>query len=92
MSDGTTKDNLASLQAEAWNQLGEGMIITDPDGAILFVNRAAVAMHGVEELGVTPEGYSESYNLLRTDGTPYPSEELPLARAVQHGEVVVDEM
>ncbi|QIK41133.1 sensor histidine kinase [Pontivivens nitratireducens] len=83
---------LSTLQAEAWNQLGEGMIITDPQGVIRFVNRAASEMHGVTELGVETEGYSEVYNLLRTDGSQYPSCELPLARAVRDGEVVENEM
>lgn len=85
-------DILSSLQAEAWNQLGEGMIITDPSGVIRFVNRAAEKMHGVAELGVETDDYSDTYNLLRVDGSPYPSEQLPLARAVLHGEVVENEM
>lgn len=85
-------DILSTLQAEAWNQLGEGMIITDPRGVIRFVNRAAADMHGVKELGVETTDYSATYNLLRIDGSPYPSDKLPLARAIRDGEVVENEM
>ncbi len=72
-------------------QLVEGVILTDLDGKITFVNEAARLMHGVAELGVTVEDYSDTYHLLTMDGRPYPPEELPLARAVLRGETVVDE-
>jgi PAS domain S-box-containing protein len=70
-------------------QLVEGVIITDAEGRITFVNDAAARLHGVARLDVGPEDYTETYNLLTLDGQPFPSEELPLARAVG-GETVVD--
>jgi PAS domain S-box-containing protein len=84
---------LATLAAERdaiLGQLGEGVIVTDREGAISFVNDAASRLHGVADLGVTPEAYSETYHLLTDDGRPYPPLELPLARAVLHGEIVTD--
>ena len=71
-------------------QLAEGVIVTDRDGRITFVNEAAKALHGVETLDVEPADYSQIYHLFREDGTPYPFEELPLARAVKNGEIVLD--
>jgi PAS domain S-box-containing protein len=71
-------------------QIAEGVIFTDPKGVILFVNEAAKQIHGVAELGVPVEAYTETYHLLTPDGDPYPPEELPLARAVQRGETVLD--
>jgi PAS domain S-box-containing protein len=71
-------------------QLAEGVVITDPGGRIVFVNEAASRIHGVARLDVTPDAYSETYHLLTEDGQPYPSQELPLARAVLHGETVSD--
>ena len=71
-------------------QLAEGVIVTDPDGRITFVNDAAVRLHGVELLGVGPEDYSATYHLFTEDGLPYPSHELPLARAVTDGETVLN--
>ncbi|MEP6999942.1 MAG: ATP-binding protein [bacterium] len=72
-------------------QLDEGVIVTDAKGSIIFINAAAVRMHGVEKRDVTVDRYSDEYHLLTEDGTPYPTGELPLARAVVRGEVVVDE-
>ena len=71
-------------------QLGEGVIITDPEGRITFVNDSAARLHGVARLDVEPDEYSSSYHLLTEDGEPHPTESLPLTRAVRGQEVVVD--
>lgn len=71
------------------DQLREGIIVTDRVGAIRFVNEAAREMHGVAELHVEPQDYSERYHLLTVDGRPHPFAELPLARAV-NGETVTE--
>ncbi|RZJ78044.1 MAG: PAS domain S-box protein, partial [Brevundimonas sp.] len=88
-----TNARLAAVAAERdaiLGQLAEGVIVTDPQGAIIFVNEAAKRQHGVEALDVTPEDYTDRYHLLTEDGRPYPSTETPLARAVLHGDVVLD--
>jgi PAS domain S-box-containing protein len=72
-------------------QLAEGVILTDAEGRITFVNEAAAHLHGVARLDVPPEQYAETYHLLTEDGRPYPSTELPLARAILRGETVVDQ-
>ncbi len=83
----------AAAQAQAaertatLGQLIEGVIVADRDGRITFVNEAAKSLHGVAELGVKPADYASTYHLFREDGSPFPSDELPLARAMQ-GEVV----
>lgn len=64
------------------SQLAEGVIVTDAEGAISFVNEAAAELHGVRSLDVRPDDYSERYHLLTESGDPYPSRDLPLARAV----------
>ncbi len=71
-------------------QLVDGVILSDVAGRITFVNEAANRMHGVAELGVPVERYSETYHLLTMEGVPYPPEDLPLARAVRRAETVVD--
>ncbi|MBA3889107.1 MAG: GAF domain-containing protein [Gemmatimonadaceae bacterium] len=78
------------LAHAALAQLAEGVIVADAGGRIAFVNEAATLMHGVSHLGVAPEAYAETYHLLTEDGRPYPSEDLPLARAVR-GTAVRDE-
>lgn len=86
----TLKDILFAREA-LLNQIGEGIIIADAAGAIAFVNEAAKQLHGQARLGVEPDDYTATYNLLTMDGDPFPSDRLPLTRAVRDGEVVTDE-
>jgi len=82
---------IAAEQAAILGQLAEGVIVADPAGRIVFVNEAAERLHGVERLDVAPDAYSETYSLFTESGEPYPSNALPLARAVLRGESVHDE-
>jgi PAS domain S-box-containing protein len=77
----------ATEKAAILGQLAEGVIVTDVEGRITFVNAAASRIHGVDKLDVAPEEYSATYHLFTEDGSPYPPSELPLARAVR-GETV----
>ncbi|MBL0924078.1 MAG: PAS domain S-box protein [Sphingomonadaceae bacterium] len=70
-------------------QLVEGVIITDPNGKISFVNEAANTLHGVSKLDVEPEEYASTYSLFTEEGEPHPMETLPLARAVLNDETVI---
>ncbi|MHA6346318.1 PAS domain S-box protein [Roseivivax sp. CAU 1761] len=72
------------------SQLVEGVIVTDLDGRIIFVNDAAERLHGAKLLGVIPSEYASAYSLLTEDGQPYPPDLLPLSRAVLRGETVTD--
>ncbi len=80
---------VASEHSATLGQLAEGVIVTDPSGRIVFVNRAAVELHGVDRLDVGPDEYASTYHLFTEAGEPYPPFDLPLARAVR-GETVVD--
>ncbi len=80
----------AAKQAAILGQLAEGVIVTNVEGRITFVNDAATRLHGVAKLDVAPDEYSDSYHLFREDGSRYPFEQLPLARAVAGGETVTD--
>lgn len=72
------------------SQLGEGVIVTDREGRITFVNSAATQLHGVVRLDVGPEDYAGVYSLLTVSGDPHPVDTLPLTRAVRNLETVVD--
>ena len=88
-----TTARLAASAAERdaiLSQLGEGVIVTDPEGRITFVNDAAVRIHGVERLDVAPEDYADTYHLFTEDGRPHPMDDLPLARAVLRNETVLE--
>jgi PAS domain S-box-containing protein len=83
-------ERLAAERIAVLEQLNVGIITTDADGRIDFVNQRAHELHGVARLDVAPDDYAATYALLREDDTPYPSAELPLARAVRHDERVDD--
>jgi PAS domain S-box-containing protein len=80
----------AAERAAVLDQLAEGVIVTDAAGRIVFVNDAAARIHGAAALDVAPDAYSRTYGLHTEDGVPYPPAELPLARAVLHGETVTE--
>jgi PAS domain S-box-containing protein len=80
-----TADRLGA--AAVLEQIPDGVIVADRDGRIVFVNEAAERLHGVSSLGIGPEGYTEAYGLFTLSGEPFPSADLPLARAAR-GETV----
>ncbi|HEV3050625.1 MAG TPA: PAS domain-containing protein [Longimicrobium sp.] len=80
--------NATREMAAVLDQIGEGVIVTDSEGRIRMVNEVARRLHGTDLLDVAPEEYADAYHLFTEDGLPYPSPELPLARAVLHGQTV----
>ena len=81
---------IAAEREAILGQLGEGVIVTDPQGRITFVNEAATRLHGVTRIDVEPEDYTEAYSLLTEFGEPHPIDDLPLTRAVRNAETVID--
>jgi sigma-B regulation protein RsbU (phosphoserine phosphatase) len=68
--------------------LSEGVIVADTGGGFLYFNPAAEAILGIGPEDVSMLEWSKVYGCFLPDGvTPYPSEELPLARALR-GETV----
>ncbi|MEO5568016.1 MAG: ATP-binding protein [Gemmatimonadaceae bacterium] len=84
----TVNESPDALLRAAMDHVGPGVIIAGADGRLVFVNEPAARMHGLRQLGVYPAGYSDAYRLFTTDGRPYPSTDLPLARAVRDGETI----
>jgi PAS domain-containing protein len=70
-------------------QLEDGAIVADELGRIIFANATAVSVHGRLIMGVLPDDYSPVHGLFTEDGRPYPSTDLPLARAVMFGETTL---
>ncbi|WP_411288636.1 sensor histidine kinase [Phenylobacterium sp.] len=83
-------ETLAAQRSAILSQLAEGVIVTDAEGRIVFVNQAAERLHGVARLDVAPDDYSQTYRLFTDDGVLYPPQDLPLTRAVRDGAVVLD--
>lgn len=84
-----TQKRTAAELSSIIGQIADGVIITDPQGNITFVNGVARRLHGVADLNVGVDGYAQAYHLLTMEGAPYPPHELPLSRAVLHGETVI---
>ncbi|WP_167767138.1 PAS domain S-box protein [Jannaschia formosa] len=82
---------LAAERIAVLGQLSEGVIVTDDSGKIVFVNEAAARIHGTSIVDIPPEEFSRNYSLFTLDGFPYPSDELPLARAVLKKETITDD-
>ncbi len=63
-----------------------GVVATDAAGAFTLVNRTASALFG----GITGTAYGPDggYTLHHVDGSPLPTNELPLVRALERGETV----
>jgi PAS domain S-box-containing protein len=66
--------------------LPEGIVITDANGRAQMANAAAREIGG-DPLPFTAEA-AGGERVLRLDGSAYPAEEFPSARAARHGEVV----
>jgi PAS domain-containing protein len=66
----------------------EGIVIADKDGHIVYGNTSANTLLGRVALGVDPDDYSHRHGIFTEDCRPYPSTDLPLARAVLAGETV----
>jgi PAS domain S-box-containing protein len=79
----------AAGQAAILGQLAEGVMLTDREGRITYVNEAAARLHGVSGAGIDPDDYASIYQLLTEDGRPFPPRELALARAAIDGATTI---
>ena len=67
-----------------FNSISDGVVATDMEGNFLFVNESATQIVGMDVRDSTPDEWSETYGTFHRDGkTPFPSEELPLARGMR---------
>jgi len=63
--------------------MGDGVIVRDENGRLLFSNAAAEKLLGVGPAVGKPAERSERYELFKADQvTPYPPNEMPMARAM----------
>jgi PAS domain S-box-containing protein len=68
------------------------VIVADHSGDFAFFNRAAVEMLGIGAVEATPDDWSATYGCYLPDmKTPFPTERLPLLRAVR-GYATTDEL
>ncbi len=89
-----TKNALALLEASI-SQSPSGILIADaPDVTIRWANAAALSIRGETNqplTGIKVAQHTDHWQTFRPDGTVYPSEDLPLSRAVLKGEITHNE-
>jgi PAS domain S-box-containing protein len=74
------------------NSMAEGLVAADEQGKFVLWNPAAEKILGMGAAELAVQEWSEHYGLFRSDKvTPFPTDQLPLARAI-HGEVTTTEM
>src|SRR5262249_31258554 len=72
------------------DNLGEGLVVADPDGKFVLFNPAAEVILGLGHSEKVPDQWTHHYGLFKMDQkTPFPQDEIPLVRAI-HGEVCDD--
>ncbi len=73
------------------NHIGDPVIAVDSSGKLILFNPAAIRLYGMGILGTSQTKSTDRYGLFLPDGvTPYPKQDLPLARAIR-GEPVTDQ-
>lgn len=64
--------------------MGDGVVVADPHGKFTLFNPAAERILGMGASDVGPEAWTRQYGCFLSDGvTPYPAEQLPLARTLR---------
>ena len=94
-----TKDKRATIQLEQamqelqnqvqltdtiFNSIGDGVIAADASGAFTIFNPSAERILGIGAIDTIPDKWSDDYGFFFPDRvTPFPADELPLARALK---------
>ena len=94
-----TKDKMAAIQLEQamqelqnqvqltdtiFNSISDGVVAADASGAFTIFNPGAESILGIGPIDTTPDRWSDDYGFFFPDRvTPFPADELPLARALK---------
>ena len=67
-----------------FNSISDGVVVADANGAFTIFNPSAEKIVGIGPTETGPDEWSDNYGLFFPDRvTPFPPEELPLARALR---------
>ena len=76
--------NQVQLTDTIFNSMGDGVIAADATGTFTIFNPSAERILGIGPIDTTPDRWSDDYGLFFPDrATPFPADELPLARALK---------
>ncbi len=91
-SEDALREQTRILQSVVSN-MADGVIVADAQGTFLLFNPAAERILRMGNTSVRPEDWSRQYGCYLPDAvTPYPSADLPLARAIRGEEVSAAEI
>jgi PAS domain S-box-containing protein len=84
-------DDLETL-GTVFDSLATGVVVCDREGTLRYFNREAEKILGTGLQGIAPRAWASAYGCFLPDQhTPYPADQLPLARAIR-GEDVPDDL
>jgi two-component system, sensor histidine kinase and response regulator len=73
-----------SILEAVLESMGDGVVVADADGKFQHFNPRAEELLGLGSSDLPPEQWSSHYSIFQPDGvTPFPSNELPLVRALR---------
>ena len=76
--------NQVQLTDTIFNNISDGIVVTDEKGNFLLVNPSAERIVGIGETETTPDQWSDTYGTFYPDQvTPFPADQLPLVHAMQ---------
>ena len=76
--------NQVQLTDTIFNSMGDGVIAADASGTFTVFNPSAERILGIGPIDTTPDKWSNDYGFFFPDrATPFPADELPLARALK---------
>ena len=68
--------------------MAEGMVATDNEGKVTFINAAAERLLGWGADEMLGKSAHDTYHFQRADGSPYPEEECPISSVWEQGETL----
>ena len=76
--------NQVQLTDTIFNSISDGVVAADASGTFTIFNPSAESILGIGPIDTTVDQWSENYGFFFTDRiTPFPADELPLARALK---------
>ena len=80
----TTKSGFGVVPLDVLDSLGDGVMVANSEGRIVFSNRAADRILGVSVPDGGPDGWSSHYGVFQADrSTPFVVDDYPLVRALR---------
>ncbi len=70
------------------DNMAEGMVATDNEGKVTFINAAAERLLGWGADEMLGKSAHDTYHFQRADGSPYPEEECPISSVWEQGETL----